>query len=159
MSLQYIIDGYNLIRHRSFKPSQKIKELKIALLSFIRAKRLCGSPKNKIIIVFDGYCDVAGLNEFDPGMDIVFSCDESADERIRKILAGAENPKELVVISDDREIVSFARDYGAVHMGIEQFINSKRNKHRVCGVDLVNPELTYTQIYEINKEMRKKWLE
>jgi predicted RNA-binding protein with PIN domain len=158
MSLQYIIDGYNLIRHRSFRPSKKIKEPRFALLSFIRGERLCGSLKNKITIVFDGYCDVEGLNEFDPGINVVFSCDESADERIKKILAGARNPKELVVISDDREIASFTKDFMAAHMGIEQFINSKRNKYRVCGPDLGDLKLSNTQMYEINKELRKKWL-
>ena len=52
MSLQYVIDGYNLINHRLFIPTDKrTKDSRIALLELIRIKKLCGSPANEVIVV------------------------------------------------------------------------------------------------------------
>ncbi|MBM3250334.1 MAG: NYN domain-containing protein, partial [Candidatus Omnitrophica bacterium] len=56
MSLQYVIDGYNIINHPQFSRTQKSPEDPVgSLLWLIRSKRLTGSAKNKVIVVFDGY--------------------------------------------------------------------------------------------------------
>ena len=60
MSLRYIIDGYNIINHPLFaKTSRKSQDVRVALLNFLRVHKPCGSPKNKISVVFDGYPAVA----------------------------------------------------------------------------------------------------
>ncbi len=158
MSLEFIIDGYNVINHPLFIPPKKIKDIKLALLEFIYRERLCGSLKNKISIVFDGYPDMQGLKEVDANINIIFSRQESADEKIKKLVEKSGNPKILVVVSDDREIKFFIKSLGAKHVGVEEFINSKKRPKPADIDGSLKIELTYSQMANINKELSKIWL-
>ena len=74
MSLRYAIDGYNIIKHPLFtqQAAKKIQDSRIFLLEFIRINRLCGSRKNKITVVFDGYPD-SRYPGYDEDMEVIFS--------------------------------------------------------------------------------------
>ncbi len=67
MSLHYIIDGYNLIKHRSFIPASNIHDPRFALIQFLRKKKPCGSPKNKVTIIFDGYWGISAFKSLSMG--------------------------------------------------------------------------------------------
>jgi len=162
MSLQFIIDGYNLIKHplaaQAFRSSA---DSRIQLISLIKNKKLTGSLKNKVTIVFDGYPDSHNPIE-DSGMDIVFSRRISADEFIKKILESYASKKNIVVVSDDREIKYFAKDSGAKALGIGEFIApvSRQKELRRRGENLMQEEakVNYTQMSKINAELKKLWL-
>ncbi len=158
MSLQYIIDGYNVIRHPEFPLSRSKDPAPCAvLLKQIKLRRLCGSPKNRIIIVLDGYApgeEGCARNDI---AQIIFSGDETADERIKKILEKPGNPADIVVVSDDREIRFFARASGARVLGVEEFISPHRAP--VNGKkEILKPELTNEQVSRINRELEERWL-
>jgi predicted RNA-binding protein with PIN domain len=158
MSLQFIIDGYNTARHASFKSPGKINDTALALESVIRSKRLCGSGKNPVMLVFDGYPPNPQL-KYEQGMTIVFSRQQSADETIKKLVEAARNPKQIVVVSDDKEIRSFVKGCGAISWGVEEFLGKgERRSIRQSAGDPIKPDLSYTQMDEINKEFRKLWL-
>ena len=187
MSLQYIIDGYNILNHPQFSrqctkkiyrrlnyPINNIKnaygegktDSRVSLLGFIKINKLCGSPRNKITVVFDGYSDfLESINYAD--IDVVFSRKETADERIKKMVESSGNPKNIVVVSDDKEIVFFIKSLGARPMSVEEFIGSssasKGQGHFGDDIQekkgsLLKSELTYSQIQEINKELKNIWL-
>lgn len=160
MSLQYIIDGYNIINHPLFiqHANRKIKDSKTALLEFIRVNRPCASPRNRIAVVFDGYPDLSSRISDTTGTNVIFSKSETADERIKNIVEKAGNPKNVVVVSDDKEIAFFAKSCGAKALNIEEFI--KRAKHLTGSEkkEPLKPELTYSQIHKINQELRQIWL-
>lgn len=118
---------------------------------------MCGSPKNKITVVFDGYFNPPGKTIEETGIDVVFSRRETADEKIKKIFESRGNPKNIVVVSDDKEIKFFVKSAGGRSLGIEEFINRKE-KLQSRKRDLLKPELTYSQIYQINQELKKIWL-
>lgn len=162
MSLQYIIDGYNVIRHSSFSFPKKIKDERLALIEFIRANRLCGSPKNKIIIVFDGNPNVSGQDKIISGVNVVFTKKETADDYIKRLIESETNPKNTVVVSDDKEIKFFVKSVGGLSMGVEEFINHKEKLNQARRKDAealaLKPELNYSQIYKINQELKKVWL-
>ena len=163
MSLQYIIDGYNVINHPLFKErvNRKIKNQRFALLELIKRERLAGSSKNKITVVFDGYPnpkDTPDFGESEGGRCIVFSGRETADEQIKKMLEGAANPRNAVVVSDDKEVKFFARAAGGRTLSVEEFIGLRERK-RANKDSSVEPELTYSQRYKITQELRKVWLE
>ena len=120
MSLHYIIDGYNLIKHRSFAPSANIHDPRFALVQFLRREKPCGSLKNKVTIVFDGYSGDLSLRGLE--FEVIFSCETSADERIKKMVESEPLPKSLVVVSDDRQIRDFAKLCGVVSLGIDEFL-------------------------------------
>ncbi len=157
MALHYIIDGYNLVKHRSFVPKTNIHDPRFALIQFLRREKPCGSLKNKVTIVFDGYSGGFSPNDFE--FEVVFSCDTSADERIKKMLEALPSPKDLVVVSDDRQIRDFSRLCGAKSIGIEEFLFPAKQKNLPRQDDVPKPELGYNAIRKINEELRKKWLE
>lgn len=162
MSLQFVIDGYNITNHPIFiqRINKKIKNKKSALLDLIRSRRLSGSAKNKVAIVFDGYpCSDDGqcLNLEKGDINIVFSKEETADERIKRIIEGFDNPKNLIIVSDDKEIRFFAKSQCANVLSVEEFIASKE-KERNARVIEEKTELTFGQMHEINKELKKIWL-
>ncbi len=178
MSLQYIIDGYNIIKHPLFthhttkkinpvrntrvlreenKISHGVKDSRIVLLEFIRINRLCGSPKNKITVVFDGYPDSRGLSN-NTVINVIFAREESADEKIKRMVEVLSNAKSVVVVSDDKEIRFFVRSFGAKILSIQEFINRSKNLIDSQEKEPMKPELNYSQICEINKELRKLWL-
>lgn len=160
MSLRYIIDGYNIIHHPIFisqRPTKKNQEPRLELLEFIRIKKPCGSPKNQIIVVFDGHSDSSWQNLDKTDIHVIFSRGQSADERIKKMVEQETNPKNTVVVSDDKEIRFFIKSIGARPMNIEEFIKPKKEINKV-EQDLLKPELNFSQVHKINQELKKIWL-
>jgi len=158
MSLRYIIDGYNLINHPLFARSHKrIKYPQLALLEFIRSKNLTGSYKNKVTVVFDGYLDLPQHKESDFEIKVLFSGQETADEKIKKMLEGSSNCRTTVVVSDDREIKFFAKLSGARAMNIEEFAGPRAGSVDKAR-ETVKPGLNYSQVNKINQELSKIWL-
>jgi len=127
-----------------------------AVASFIRAKKLTGSLKNKVTLVFDGYPppDFSGSEE---NTDMIFSRRISADEKIKKIIEESANRKNIIVVSDDREISFMVKSLGARCIGIEEFIGAKE-KRKAADKELLKPELSYSEMHKINQELRKIWL-
>jgi len=158
MPLQYVIDAYNTINHITFTPLRKrIKDSQRALLEFIKGRRWGKNSKNKITVVFDGYPKVSAQNLEETDINVVFSREETADARIKRMVEVSKNPKNIVVVSDDREIIFFVKSIGARSMGVEEFINPEEKPQRKKE-DLIKPELNYTQINKINQELKALWL-
>jgi predicted RNA-binding protein with PIN domain len=156
MSLHYVIDGYNLLRHNLYRPGCKISDERLGLLDFIRKEKLCGSLKNKVTVVFDGF--PGNLNIRGGDIEVIFSQEESADDKIKKIIHKRCDVKSIVVVSDDREVKDFVKLQGVKASGIEEFIQPKR-KHRSCReIESLKPELTYSLMHKINQELRQLWL-
>lgn len=163
MSLQYVIDAYNVIHHRSFsKLSNKNNhDPRFTLPILIRNKKLSGSPNNKVIIVFDGYAsteDSAVLREANPGIRIIFSEGESADARIRKIAEDSCGNKNLVIVSDDNEVALCAKLFRVRHLSVKEFLKDDEAKSRRVKNDTSESELNYSQMHDINQELKKLWL-
>ncbi len=158
MSLQYIIDGYNVITHSRFTQQLPVRpgDSRVALLESIRTNRLSGSPNNRVTVIFDGYPDTAALKGAND-IRVIFTQEESADERIKKIVEGSAVPKATVVVSDDKEIKFIVRACGARCMGVEEFLGQGRKAEGKTR-EAQSPELTYSQMEKINKELRKIWL-
>lgn len=162
MSLTYVIDGYNITNHPAFSrslPPGNRGDHRIALLDLIRINKLTGSNKNRVVVVFDGHPDQnsEGLGAGRLGIEVIFSRQKTADERIMKIVQESSNPKVLVVVSDDKEIRYFAKANRAKVMGVEEFVVLKK---KFCpGVQVMDEsKLSLSRMCEINKELRKRWL-
>ncbi len=159
MSLQYVIDGYNVIKHASFVPPKKVKDAKTALLEVIKAYHLCGSPKNSVTVVFDGFPDSYNSVLTDVRISVIFSREESADERIKRIVSSSGNPKIIIVVTDDRDIKSCIRAAGAHPLGVDEFLNCPKRERPASGrSEPVKSDLSYTQMDSINKELKEIWL-
>jgi len=136
-------------------------------LDFIRINKLCGKPKNKALVVFDGYKDLSGQKGGYSDIEVVFSRKETADERIKRMVDTASQPKNLVVISDDRDIAFFARQAGAHPMSVEEFfyrlpqvrrLKATREKKSKRQKEEPDPKISYSLMHKINKELSQIWL-
>ena len=123
-------------------------------MNLIKTKRLCG--KNPAIIVFDGYPPQEGELTGDQSVDVLFSKENTADEKIKLIVERSRNPKNIVVVSDDNEIRFIVKALGSKVMSVEQFIYP--SEKRTSRKEIPEAELTYSQMEEINKELKQIWL-
>ena len=120
-------------------------------------ERLCGSENNRVWVVFDGYSDSSLDNLKGNNLNIIFSCNQSADERIKKILELSDNAKNVVVVSDDKEIIFFAKGFRARAMSVEEFIENGI-KPKMIRRDLGESKIGFNAMQKINEELRKLWL-
>ncbi|MFA4984215.1 MAG: NYN domain-containing protein [Candidatus Omnitrophota bacterium] len=158
MSLRFIIDGYNVIRHRSFPVNITGKTMPHqALLKYIRNNRLCGSAKNRVTVVLDGFAPAGRHSALLPSAEIVYSGEENADERIKGMVEESQDPRNLIVVSDDREIRFFVRSKGVKVLKVEDFITPRRIRIG-SREELAKPELSTEELSFINEELRGLWL-
>lgn len=164
MSLHYILDGYNIVKHPLLTPSidKKIKNCCNVILELVRIKKLCGSSNNKITVVFDGFSNAEELKRHYSNINVIFSKKDTADGVIKRIVESSSNPKNIMVVSDDKEIKFFVKDVGAQAIGVEEFINrhekSKNLKKLRDETTEIKPELNHIQIAKINQELKRIWL-
>ena len=115
MSLHIIIDGYNLIyQSEAFSPlnASDIETARDALVTALAAyKRL---KAHKITVVFDGRSELNGFSKKyqRKGIHIRFSSNRETADHVIKRMTAREREKALVV-SSDREIVTYAESKGS----------------------------------------------
>ncbi len=154
MSLHYVLDGYNIIKQIPSLKLNKLKTARDSLISFIEKYHPQGSLKNKITIVFDGNKDVLSYGHNYP-FDVVFSIDESADDKIRKIVQQSKNPKNIVVVTDDRELKFLVRSLQARTINVQEFLGkAKKDTNKIQD----EKRLSISAKEEIAEELRKIWL-
>ncbi len=159
MSLQFVIDGYNVVKHPLLSSLTRTKDPKIALVDLIKKNGLCGSINNQITIVFDGYANNPHINDLVNDMRLVFSCEDKADDKIKRMVESFENPRNIIVVSSDNEIRNFVKSCGAGVLTVEEFLQRPKKKQKALSGDLsYKPDLNYSQMHKINAELRKKWL-
>ena len=159
MSLHYVIDGYTVVRHASFVPRGHAASPAASLINHIRNNRLCGSAKNKVTIVFDGYPTMGNPFQHDADFELLFSQDQSADDRIRYLVEHIENPRIVIVVTDDRSVQFHAKAARASVMGVDEFLTAKAASAAARKEKADNKiELTSVDADKINKEFRKLWL-
>jgi len=115
----YIIDGNNLIgkipelNKLQKKEKQQSRE-KIALL----LQRYFHNPNVKISLHFDGFPkDEIRIT----GGTIYYSKNLTADELIKKEIEQSKNPRNLVIVSSDLSIASFAQKCSCTVLSAEKF--------------------------------------
>ncbi len=160
MSLQYIIDAYNLINHPQFKPVNKVVLGKARLLvDFISCHKLSGSKNNRVTIVFDGYPLSGEIPPQERGMICVFSRMLEADEIIKKLIEASGERKNIIVVSDDKEVQLAAKLLHARVCPVQEFICGKKRSNFSLSQDSSNDdELSYSKKQQINAELKEKWL-
>jgi predicted RNA-binding protein with PIN domain len=115
--LLVIVDGYNVLRSSSRTAWFTGENLRAERERFVaRLKKYQSGRQDKIIVVFDGA--QVDTNELATGslsgVKVIFSHrGQTADEVIKSIVEQNTNPKDIIVVSSDRDVVGFARSLGA----------------------------------------------
>ena len=118
--LYFIIDGYNLIKRNSKFDSHTLLKSRRELLFFIR--RYADLRREKFIVVFDGKAGVVSFPAESEGISVRFAQTETADDYIKKMVSHHRHSNQLIVVSDDRDIVEFARREKAKTLSTKKFI-------------------------------------
>jgi len=121
--MHIIVDGYNLIRQSAALRSAERRSLEEGRKALVRAltqyKRLRG---HRITVVFDGWVGGSPREERDmaAGVAIIYSrLGEKADEVIKRLVAAGS--EEILVVTSDREIASFAARRGKAAIASPDF--------------------------------------
>lgn len=120
--IHYLIDAYNLIHQDpelTFELNKSPKEAAEKLFQML-AKFASHHSKKKFTLVFDG--EPFDIHSPFENVYIEGSGRHKADDIIKGYISVAVNAKNYVVISSDKEILSFAKMYFAEYYLSEQFI-------------------------------------
>jgi predicted RNA-binding protein with PIN domain len=160
MSLLYIVDGYNAIKRSSTFDHKILKEARNRFLAWLEHERPHGSLRNRLIVVFDGSSEVFGLKE-PTSFEVIFTAGESADDKIKKIVADCPDPKEIVVVTDDKDLAFSVRSNGAKIMSTDEFLSKGAHAKKVIlRPQNVEPKvsLNIVEREKITEELKKIWL-
>ena len=166
MSLHFLIDGYNVIKQvECLKDLDVLRDARASLVRIIQSSRLMKSKNNQATIVFDGKGDFNFCRGEDKGsLKTIFSKGESADETTKRIVNDVANPKQMVVVTDDKAIIFFIRSLGAKRMSVSEFLGGIKRRLSLQSKqkgrknpESLKTEITYQQQEAINQELREYW--
>ena len=154
--MEYIIDGYNLIKSTYLKRGER-RSIEFArdLLGGILANYKRKHPSVNFTVVFDGRT-ISPADFRRQEIKVLFSGDITADEKIRRILESKKKGiHEIIVVSDDREIQTGTKILGGSVCRTAEFLEKispvpgKRKENK-------NPDknLNYKSILTIEKELK-----
>lgn len=147
----FIVDGYNVIRQSDALSAGALRDQRERLLRFIEERRPQGSAAHRVTVVFDGKADVSSPRW--PGTTrVFFSPGKDADRIIKDLVDESSNPREAVVVTDDRAIQRWVRAAGARVWGAGEFLSAgaPRGGRGTAG-------LTPDDRDAINDELRDLW--
>ena len=159
MSLHYIIDGYNVVRQVDFLTGKKLQTEREGLVRFIERYQPQGSKRNEVTIVFDGNAQVSSPPMKSP-VRVIFSQDRTADDKIKYMVEHSRNPKRLVVVTDDKQIIFYCRPLGARVMPVKSFLNNSLLMKRKRGPESEDDksELDDAVAAAITESLKKIWI-
>ena len=164
MSLHYILDGYNILQQIPKLALRKLESGREGLVSLLEIYRPQGNKNNPVTIVFDGKVGLAYRPQSST-VKILFSENESADDRIRHIVSNLARKKQTIVVTDDRELQASIRILGAQVLAVKDFLaQTKRDEFMPPSQKIQKKKkeeekhISKTLEYTINDEFSKIWL-
>ena len=157
MSLQYLLDGYNIIHQMPLNASDSLNDQRNALIGFIEKNHPQGSHKNEVTIYFDGKPG-RDTPKQTAGIYSVFTMEASADDMIIGKVGSVNNPKMMVVVTDDRAIQYNVRAKGAKIVKVKDLLKA-RHKSSADSNDVVQGKKSIPKSVEraINDELKDIW--
>ncbi len=164
MSLWYILDGYNIVKQ---VPALNLKELqggRESLVRLIEIYKPQGSRNNSVTIVFDGQEGISHPGK-PSSVKVIFSNAESADDKIKSLVAACKRKKETIVVTDDRELQFSVRALGALVLSVSGFLEKVKKQEIKSGDRKVKDSnegerkaISKALEFQINAELEKIWL-
>jgi len=160
MSVHYIVDGYNVLKQLPDLEGRPLKNGRWGLIRYFEIYRPQGSIKNKVTIVFDGKSEVNLPTQRilkKTNIEIIFSQDEIANEKIKKLVSRLPNPKQVIVVTDDRELKEAVKIYGVKVFSVKELAQKKFPQ---ADEKIIKRKTTLSQeeAEKITKELEEIWL-
>ncbi|MBK8575712.1 MAG: NYN domain-containing protein [Elusimicrobia bacterium] len=103
-------------------------------------------------VVFDGRSDVSSPRWEGPTR-VIFSNGKDADKVIKDLVDELSNPREAVVVTDDRAIQRWVRGVGARILGAKEFLSSGASSAKPRSAVRLDP----ADVEAITREMWDLW--
>lgn len=157
--MHFLIDGYNLMKKMQLPKCHEFEEERNEFLLELKRFSMMQSQRNMITVVFDGsprYMHYQDLSK--DNISVRFSLDVEADDIIIEKVENAQNPKQLVIVTEDRRIINAVKDFGVRILKSSDFISQLAQKKlkkesRAAGSDYV----TEINKQAINNEILNVW--
>jgi predicted RNA-binding protein with PIN domain len=157
----YLLDGYNITKQIEILLGKELKQQRDWLIETLIKAKPQGSYKNKVIVVFDGKYELSSGEDFRKldyyNIKVIFASFSSADDEIKKLVEKAKNKKEIIVVTDDKEIIRYVRYYGAKVESVKDFLCriEKSKEQKNLKISQYKFDIPSESVEEINKEMKK----
>lgn len=142
---------------------KKLEDARNDLIRFIEIHRPQGSFNNTVTIVFDGQAGMAGPPN-SSRVKIIFSIGESADDCIKRTVSLSKQKKNIVVVTDDRDIKLSVRAQGARVKSVDEFLGrnpsapDKKGAAKNSEATEDSKYISKTLEYKITSEFEQIWL-
>ncbi len=158
--MEYIIDGYNVIKYSEMFSCRRLEFSRNKLIDFILKYKPHGN--NLITVVFD--CKSDNPYEFDgytatsvKGIKTIFSEGrKSADDVIVEYVENSKKPYNIVVVSNDKGIHRRIGGTGAKKMEVADFIYARAKKQTQTN-NTIQPQQK-NDYSKISKELSDLWI-
>jgi predicted RNA-binding protein with PIN domain len=162
MSLLYLVDGYNALKRSGLFQDKPFSEARSAFIAYLDCYRPHGSLRNKLVVVFDGVCDVFSPKE-SCSFEVIFTQGESADAKIKEMIEASRDLKNTVVVTDDKGILRSVRPHGVRVMSTADFLNKASKELGLWDRSAVSAQehkadLNIVERESITNELKKIWL-
>ena len=167
MSLHYLLDGYNIIKQAPELAQKKLEDGRNGLIRMIETHQPQGSLNNRVTIIFDGQPGMWGQVSGST-VNVIFTETESADDKIKSLVEDSRFKKNIVVVSDDKEIKFAVRPLGATVLSVKEFwakfrprSTSAKFSSKMIKVRAKEEEKSISKSleYKITSELEKIWLD
>ncbi|RKY34479.1 MAG: hypothetical protein DRP80_03610 [Candidatus Omnitrophota bacterium] len=158
--LHFIVDGYNLINKIAEIKNLSLQDKRSYLIFLLEDFGRIMSLNNKISVVFDGREDVISSEVLSKRIEVIFSKGESADLLIKKLVKNSPHPRNILVITEDRAIISCVRSWGANSKKSSEFLKNLKRKLKKKEKKIEdNFKIDAFKAYQITEELRRIWEE
>lgn len=148
----YLIDAFNIIH--KIECIRNSSTPHVDFIHYLKTLKIRKNRQNKIVIVFDGYPNAGVITECQ--YKIVFSKEKTADDIIKTMIDREKKKGQVVVVSDDREILNFARISGITIKSIKEFLQPTISKDSKEPID--DKQLSESTKEKITRELESLWV-
>lgn len=142
----YIIDGNNLIgKHSNLKNMHKKDSLAARENLIVFLESYFFDSKNVAYVHFDGFEKDKIVSS---KIKIIYSDNKSADEKIKSQIINSKNPKNLIIVTSDGNLIQFAKTNSCVIVKSEEFIRNIIGSKKKS-VDEKNVEISNNEILKL----------
>lgn len=129
------------------------------MLNWISGYSPQGSSNNGVTVIFDGKEEFFGSHQ-SGSIKVIFSKGESADDLIKKMVEQYPFKKNVVVVSNDKDITLYVRALGAKVLSVKEFTVSlsKKPATPVKKGSSSSKYISLTDQAKINKEFERIWI-
>lgn len=152
----YLIDGYNVLKQVEYVTGIRLKQGKSSFIGFLKRR----FPKSKFLVVFDGSSDVSyNTYNIHSAIKVIFSWDESADDVIRRIIKKRKDRGNIILVTDDRDLILSLKSYAVKISKVEEFLKKCYNKNQIKKESDKKPDILSLKGKKITNFFYEKLLE